>query len=151
MGCRPAWLFTQSGVIPYLTVDGGLAIVLITSRRSGRWIIPKGVIEKNISPHMSAEKEAMEEAGIVGEALPSPVGSYEYQKWGGTCNVEVFPMRVELLLERRPECGQRRRLVVPAAEAIKHIDHPGLRGVMSDWVADYAKPHVAREAREIDE
>lgn len=87
----------QSAVIPYRIRDGELEILLITTRRKKRWIIPKGLVEPNMTPHASAAKEALEEAGVIGEAFSEVVGSYTYQKWGKTCRVKVFLLRVDIL------------------------------------------------------
>ncbi len=58
--------FTQSAIIPYSIKDGELQILLITSIRKKKWIIPKGFIEFNLSAFESAKKEAFEEAGVIG-------------------------------------------------------------------------------------
>ena len=65
-------VFRQSGVIPVL--DDRL--VLITSRKSDRWIIPKGYVEKGLSPAESAAKEAYEEAGLIGVVHHKAAGNY---------------------------------------------------------------------------
>ena len=84
-------------------------VLLITSRSGKRWVIPKGVVEPNLSPAESAAKEAWEEAGVRGSVRPESVGSYQYQKWGGTCTVEVFVLDVELPADTWPEQEQRQR------------------------------------------
>lgn len=91
----PDYFFVQSAVIPYRELDGDLEILLISSRKKRRWVIPKGVKEPELSAQASAEQEALEEAGIEGRVSGCPVGHYEYKKWGGTCRVEVFVMSVE--------------------------------------------------------
>ena len=58
--------FTQSAILPYQKKNGKLEILLITSIRKKKWIIPKGFIEFNLSPFESAKKEAFEEAGVIG-------------------------------------------------------------------------------------
>ena len=87
---KPKWFYDQSGVIPYRVENGQIQLMVITSRGRKRWIIPKGVIEKDLSPAESAVKEAFEEAGIRGRVSEIPLGEYQYQKWGGTCTVQVF-------------------------------------------------------------
>ena len=54
--------------------------MLVTSRGTGRWIIPKGWPMKRKAPHAAAAREALEEAGVVGEVQSSPLGSYSYEK-----------------------------------------------------------------------
>ena len=75
-------------------------VMLVTSRETGRWIIPKGWPKKRKAPHASAALEALEEAGVVGEVGRDPIGSYSYKKRlkSGTvvaCDVHVFPIGSE--------------------------------------------------------
>jgi phosphohistidine phosphatase len=90
----PEYFFKQSAVIPYREGPQGIEVLLVTNRRRLRWIVPKGVVEPFMSAAESARKEAVEEAGVEGEVETQPLGVYRYVKWGGTCSVEVFPMRV---------------------------------------------------------
>src|SRR5579871_2198175 len=83
-------------------------VCLITSRSGRRWIIPKGMMEVGKTAAEIALQEAWEEAGLVG-VLGSPVGTYEYEKYGGTCLVTVYLMQVHAAREHWPECGERRR------------------------------------------
>ena len=66
----------QAGALPYAIVEGRMAFLLITSRRSGKWIFPKGIIEPNMTPWESAALEAVEEAGVTGDISSEPIGSY---------------------------------------------------------------------------
>ncbi|MGH2414042.1 MAG: NUDIX hydrolase, partial [Microcystaceae cyanobacterium] len=93
----------QSGVIPYRISNKKIEVLLITSRKGKHWVIPKGIIEPNMTPQTSAAQEALEEAGILGEVLPTSIGSYTYNKWGGTCRVKVFLLRVDTLHSERVE------------------------------------------------
>jgi 8-oxo-dGTP pyrophosphatase MutT (NUDIX family) len=90
----PSDIFDQSAVIPFKKDKKGIKILLIKSR-NGKWIIPKGIIEKGFTPHESARKEAIEEAGVDGIVSNFLIGEYKYDKWGGTCNVKVYPMLVK--------------------------------------------------------
>ena len=92
---RPDYFYTQSAVVPYRHGPNGVEILLITSRGRRRWVIPKGIVEPFLSPAESACKEAFEEAGIEGEVSDGPLGTYQYEKWGGVCKVEVFLLRVQ--------------------------------------------------------
>src|SRR5688500_17647141 len=60
--------------------DGQRLVMLVTSRETRRWIIPKGWAEKNLAPHEVAAKEAREEAGLEGEIGREPVATYRYVK-----------------------------------------------------------------------
>lgn len=105
----PQWFYRQSGVIAYREKNGEIEVLLITSRKQKRWIIPKGIVEQGISPGESALKEAMEEAGIEGMLSPTPIGKYEYPKWDGICTVEVYLMQVSKLHQDWPEKSFRNR------------------------------------------
>ena len=126
MAKKPSWVYRQSGVIPYRMVDGEPEVLLITSVRRGRWIIPKGVVERQMSAADSASKEAWEEAGIRGEVKGRSIGSYEYEKWGGTCSVAVFLMEVTEQEDEWPERKERRRKWMSLKKAAKRVDEPEL-------------------------
>src|SRR6266436_10021475 len=71
----------QAGVIAYCIVDGKVQVLLMTSRDTGRWIIPKGNVNGRSTPSKAAEKEAYEEAGVRGTITSSiPLGIYTYFK-----------------------------------------------------------------------
>jgi 8-oxo-dGTP pyrophosphatase MutT (NUDIX family) len=122
----PAWFRHQSGVIPYRQTDHGIEVLLVTSRKRKRWIIPKGVIEPELTAAASAVAEAWEEAGIRGWLHPVPVGHYRYRKWQGVCEVEVYLMSVEQLSESWPECDLRQRHWFPYQLAAKQLNEPAL-------------------------
>jgi 8-oxo-dGTP pyrophosphatase MutT (NUDIX family) len=125
----------QSGALPVLGEGAGLRVVLITSRESRRWVIPKGWIEPGESPHCSAAREAFEEAGLAGEADVQPLGRFEYSKRlqggvGRQTGVLVFRYRVTGLLDEWPERREReRRLFTPEAAAAV-VTEPGLAALM---------------------
>lgn len=124
-------VYQQSSVIPWIKLDEQLSIVLITSN-SGHWIFPKGLVEPDMTPAESAAKEALEEAGILGHAEPVVLSSYQYQKWGGVCHVDVFPFEVSELLEEWDEQDWRERRIMPFTEAIR-IAKPILQDVLEDF------------------
>ena len=127
MKTRPPWFYKQSGVIPYRVAGEEVEIMLITSRRGARWIIPKGVVDLGRTPEESALKEAFEEAGIEGVAVSEELGEYEYEKWGGTCRVKVYLMRVERALDSWPESGARRRSWMTVERAAKAVREERLK------------------------
>jgi len=133
---RPSFLFRQSGVVPFRRQDAKIEVLLITSRRKKRWILPKGVVEKRMSPSASAAEEAWEEAGVKGSVSEVAIGSYDYQKWGGTCTVEIFPMEVLEFLDEWPDAGQRRREWVPIDDAICRVQKEGLKDVLRTFRDD---------------
>ena len=124
-------LYQQSGVIPYRFIEGSIEILLITSIRRGRWIIPKGVIESWLTPAKSACKEALEEAGIVGDISPTPIGEYRYSKWGGVCTVAVFLLKVQTVLETWSEASLRQRQWMPLDAAVQAVEEPELKRLIS--------------------
>ena len=121
---RPDWHYEQSAVIPYRWRDGEVELLLITSRRRKRWVLPKGIREPYLTPAESAAREALEEAGVEGAVSPEAVGRYEYRKWGGTCRVEVFTLEVRRIHDRWPEQFRDRRWMDPeeAAERVQEAD-----------------------------
>jgi len=110
----------QAGALPYAVVEGRLAFLLITTRRTGRWIFPKGGIEPGTTPWESAALEAVEEAGVVGEIDRVPVGSYRASTGGNAAtliDVDLYPLRVTQQLDDWREKGQRLRHWATLGEA----------------------------------
>lgn len=103
----------QAGAIPYTVVQGQPVFLLITSRRSGRWIFPKGELEEGTVPWEMAAHEAYEEAGVRGAVDQKPIGSYRTMKTLAFRRqpivVDLYPLRVEEQLEDWPEKEQRHR------------------------------------------
>jgi phosphohistidine phosphatase len=126
----PSHFYVQSAALPYRVVDSQIEILLVTSRRKKRWVLPKGVVEPGMSPAESAAKEAWEEAGIEGDVSPRTLGSYTYEKWSGVCTVQVFPLQVRRLAETWPEDSRDRRWYGPD-EAARKVDEPELRRILS--------------------
>ncbi len=122
--------FKQSAVVPYRLVKGEIEILLITTRK-GRWIIPKGIIEPGLSAAESAAKEALEEAGVVGQVDENELGKYSYEKWGGICQVRVFLLRVTKLLDTWEEQYFRQRKWLPLKEAIAEVDDEALQKILT--------------------
>ena len=125
----PHWLYRQSAVIPYRVRHGQIEILLITTRK-GRWIVPKGVIEPDLSPAQSAGKEALEEAGVSGVIDEREIGRYTYEKWGGVCRVQVYLLRVARMLNSWEEDHFRARQWLPLQKAIATISESALRRLL---------------------
>jgi 8-oxo-dGTP pyrophosphatase MutT (NUDIX family) len=126
----PESIFRQSGAVPFRVLDSAIEVLLITSMTSGRWIIPKGIIEPDLSSAASAAQEAFEEAGVRGE-LSVPVGRFQVRKWGGVGTVEVFLLRVTEVEEQWPEADVRQRRWFDAKEAPQMVRDPDLRAILS--------------------
>ncbi len=103
----------QSAVLPYRWRNGRLEVLLITSRDSGRWVVPKGHVAPDMEPRESAVKEAHEEAGISGKVAKNSIGRYFYRKADlkrrVICAVDLFPMQVTRIDADWPEKADRRR------------------------------------------
>ncbi|NJD25429.1 MAG: NUDIX domain-containing protein [Betaproteobacteria bacterium] len=126
----------QSAVIPYRRTKGGLEFLLVTSRSGKRWVIPKGVKEPGLNAAASAAKEALEEAGVRGTVDPDPLGTFTYEKWGGTCSVNVFGLAVsECLPEGERTESHRKRCWLPPEEAAERLDEPRLRSLVTRLAA----------------
>jgi phosphohistidine phosphatase len=133
MANKPAYFYIQSAVIPYRWVPGDrderLEVLIITSLKKKRWIIPKGIKEPGLPPAASAAQEALEEAGIEGQVSKEPIGSYQYQKWGGTCRVLVYCLKVEIVHETWAE-DHRQRQWVDLETAIERTREEKLKSLL---------------------
>lgn len=127
----PSDIFNQSAVIPFKIEKKGIKVLLIKSRK-GKWIIPKGIIENKLTPQESALKEAIEEAGVDGEVLNDLLGEYKYEKWGGTCNVKVYLMRVDKELQSWEEDFFRVRKWFSLKKAVKKISKAELSDIIKN-------------------
>ena len=112
----PENFFIQSGVLPFRKVNGKTEILLITSRKKKKWILPKGVVETELGKKASASKEAFEEAGIIGKIGKNSIGEFTNKKWGGLCRVIIYPMEVSKVLKHWEEESFRRRKWFPVSE-----------------------------------
>ena len=122
--------YPQSAVVPYRRKGKRYEVLMVTSSGGGRWVVPKGLLEPGLSPRQSAAKEALEEAGIEGRVLRPRLGRYRYRKWGGTCEVEVFVMRVDEIHDDWDEAAWRRRAWVPLEKAAARVREPKLRALL---------------------
>ena len=124
MRTQPDYFYSQSAVIPFRLRSDKLEVLLITSRRRKRWIIPKGVVEQDLTPIESAQKEAFEEAGVEGIVRGQSLGIYENEKWGGICRVAVYAMQVKTVHDTWPEDDRTREWtdLETAAERVHEAD-----------------------------
>jgi 8-oxo-dGTP pyrophosphatase MutT (NUDIX family) len=107
-------------------------ILLITSRDTGRWVIPKGWPMDGKTAAAAAAREAWEEAGVKGKVGDEPIGSYNYLKGlpeglKVDCRVRVFALAVDDICKNFPEKGERRAEWVDCAEAANRVLEPGLK------------------------
>ncbi len=130
MKTKPEYYYRQSAVIPFKILNGKIEVLLVTSRKKKRWIFPKGIIEEGLLPQESAAKEALEEAGILGEVYNESLGKYKYKKWGGKCKVLVYPMKVSTILGRWVEESMRDRKWMTIEEATELIKEKKLKKIL---------------------
>jgi 8-oxo-dGTP pyrophosphatase MutT (NUDIX family) len=122
----------QYAALPYRRrADGTVEVLLVTSRETRRWVVPKGWPMKGRKPHASAAREAREEAGLVGRMGREPIGSYRYNKRLRSgevvpCMVEVFPLEVRSQRKHWREKGQRATRWLLLEEAAGAVDEAGL-------------------------
>ena len=121
----------QYGALCWRQTRKGPRILLVTSRRSRRWVSPKGWPIKGLSPAQTAAREAWEEAGVKGNVSPVSIGFYRYDKWVGhkqdvPLNVQVFSLEVTELTKRFPEQDARKLRWMKPAKAAKKVREPGL-------------------------
>ncbi len=114
---------------------GKLRFLLITSRDTGRWIIPKGWTMHNRTHPEAAEREAWEEAGVKGEIRTQSIGIFTYRKVfangsSSTVVVKVYPLNVSLMLKQYPETGQRTSEWLPRAKAAERVAEPELKQII---------------------
>lgn len=129
----------QYAALCYRAQRGKVQVLMITSRDTGRWVIPKGWPMAGISPAECAAQEAWEEAGVKGQAAPHSEGRFYYDKVLGPrtavpCTVEVYPLRVERLAGEFPEKGQRRRKWFSLQKAAQKVAEPELAQILAAFV-----------------
>lgn len=127
---KPSNYYRQSGAIPFRKSGRKIEILLITTTKKKRWIVPKGIVEKDLSPGKSAAKEAFEEAGVVGKVSGRLIGRYKYQKWGGVCKVNLYALLVEKTLRTWDESHFRKRRWFTIDRASKIVNEPEVSRVI---------------------
>jgi 8-oxo-dGTP pyrophosphatase MutT (NUDIX family) len=137
-------IIRQAGALPFRKEIAGLRVLLITSRQSGRWVIPKGNIDKGFSPAEAAAQEAFEEAGLCGIVGARPIGTYQYAKRlrGGRTQaaiVDVFTLDVVKQVKKWPEQGERSFEWMDPLAAAQAVQEPGLAEILRRF-------HGARDA-----
>lgn len=128
----------QYAALPYRIVDGDPMVLLVTSRETKRWILPKGQPERKLAPHQVAEQEAYEEAGLIGTVFKSPFASFPSVKRLKTgeelpCEVRVFLFEVNHELGAWPEKSERERRWMTPGQAAMVVGEPGLVRVLLDF------------------
>lgn len=120
---------------------GDVQVLMITSRRTGRWVVPKGWPQDGATPAEAAATEAWEEAGARGKIKPICLGIYSYIKDMGDddalpCVVALFPFEVKDLAKDWPEKADRKRKWVSTKKAASMVAEPELAAMLAGFDAD---------------
>lgn len=128
----------QVAALPWRKTEKGCEVLLVTSRGTGRWVLPKGWPERNEEPFEAAEREAAEEAGISGFVARREFGRFYYGKtlpsgleW--RCQVQVYPMEVDRVADSWPERKKRTRRWFAAKDAARLVDEPELAELIAEF------------------
>jgi len=136
---------SHAGVLAYRLRPSGPEFLLVTTRSSGRWSIPKGYCTAAES-RQTALKEAYEEAGVKGAVAQEPIGIFSHIKRGppddGECLVLLFSMKVTKQAASWPEKGQRRLMWAALEEAQELVDSG-----LSQLIRRFAKKLVPKRDR----
>ncbi len=132
----------QYAALPY-RLDDGLEVLLITSRETGRWVLPKGWPMKGKKAHEAAAREAFEEAGVRGKVGKSAVGRYNYGKRLSDgcvvgCVVEVYPLAVGRQMSSWPEQDQRTLGWYSPDDAAQLVEEPELADLITAFALKLA-------------
>ena len=128
----------QVAALVWRPAPEGVDVLLITSRETRRWVVPKGWPIDGLSPEAAAAQEAFEEAGAIVGSDWEPLGPYGYNKVlrDGSmlaCTVELFAMPAVRLLDEWPEREQRTRRWYGADAAAARVAEPNLAQLLSDF------------------
>jgi predicted phosphate transport protein (TIGR00153 family) len=124
--------------------------MLITTRGTkARWVLPKGNLGPGATPHVSAAREAQEEAGVLGAVCPVPLGSYRYRKRQGSgaslmVDVDVFPLAITDELDAWKEQGERERRWFSLDEASAAVDEQDLGILIHTFASSEFQSAVSR-------
>ena len=133
-------LRTQFAALCYRIKDDKLQFCIVTSRRSKRWIVPKGWPMHGETPMDAAATEAFEEAGVRGIIYPRPIGVFSYYKVRSQdellCMAVVYPLKVKKILKRWPEDRERERKWVSRKKAAQMVDDPELSVIIQTFNPD---------------
>jgi 8-oxo-dGTP pyrophosphatase MutT (NUDIX family) len=134
----------QVAALPWRRAKNGVEIMLITSRDTGRWVLPKGWPEAGEELFDSAAREAVEEAGLKGIISSREAGRYFYEKGVANgddirCEVMVYPLEVSNVADKWKEKGQRKRKWMSAEKAAALVAEADLGKVILKFAASRRK------------
>jgi 8-oxo-dGTP pyrophosphatase MutT (NUDIX family) len=131
----------QAAALPFRLSDAGYELLFVSTKRRGRWLLPKGWPKKGEALTTAAAREAREEAGVNGVISPESIGSYRYRKnmlqgYEVPCDVVVFPFRVDSEESAWCEGDTRARRWCKLADAPDFCDEPGLSRLLEQLDPD---------------
>lgn len=137
-GARKGEVRTQFAALCYRVRQGKVQVLLITSRGAKRWIVPKGWPMDAKTPGAAAAREAWEEAGVRGRVTGGCLGVYSYIKAVDDTEqlpviAMLYPIEVQMLADKYPEAGQRRRKWMSRKKAAKLVSEPELARMIRDF------------------
>ena len=128
---------TQFAALCYRWHKGELQVCIVTSRRSRRWILPKGWPMHKQTPADAAATEAWEEAGVKGQAHDVCLGAYAGEKklarGLAPVVVMVYPVAVTRVHDKWPERKERKRKWLSPKKASKRLTEPALRRIVAQF------------------
>ena len=142
-----ARLYRQAAVIPFRIRDDRIEIALVTTPGGKRWVVPKGSLDEGERSRDAAIRETEEEAGLIGNLERKPLGRYRFTRADELYEVEVYLMRVTVVLDYWLEAGLRRRRWIkvdkaativradlqPFLQVVKRLARSG-KGYFSRWM-----------------
>lgn len=132
-------LLKQSGALAWLPGPAPRQFMIVTSRRTGRWVLPKGNIDPGMTPPKAAQQEAFEEAGVIGHVAAEPLGTYRTRKirpphyW--EVEVALYPLKIAEVLDVWIEAEQRERRFVTLSEASELLADTGIITLVEPFLA----------------
>lgn len=116
---------------------GAVEVLLVTSRETRRWVIPKGWPMAGLADFNAARREAFEEAGVEGRMRRQPLGTFFYEKRGKKnifpVTVTVYALEVQKKNKSWPEMKERERTWFSTHDAVLRVAEPGLKTILRDF------------------
>ena len=126
---------TQFAALCFRQRKGKTQILLVTSRRTKRWIVPKGWPIESKTPAQSALQEAWEEGGVIGKPVGDCLGVYSFSKEVGdlSCMAMLYPIKVKSLSKKYPESHERKRRWVSRKKGARLVAEPELARMIREF------------------
>jgi 8-oxo-dGTP pyrophosphatase MutT (NUDIX family) len=131
---------SQAAALPWRRGADGVEVLLVTSRETRRWVVPKGWPIRGLKAPQTAAREAFEEAGVEG-CVAKKIGVFHYDKRlpnGRVQKVRVglYPLKVDSESDAWPEAQQREKIWISPAEAADLVQEPELATLLRSFAPD---------------